>query len=246
MRNNSNNWKYFTIAFYIIYGLLYSLNVYSIPNTSKPGFTIPLDSSKIEVRTLTAADQEKLMGKSDYIYDKTGPAPVSLWNRFWNWFWRLIEKIFDSKGGKLGWNIFKMALIIAAIVIIIVLVIKNNLRTVFYGKSTAVAIDFKEFADDINKISFEELIAQAISNKDFRKAVRLHFLKLLKELTEQNIIKWQPNKTNTDYSMELADSKYYKQFNELSFMYEYIWYGDFRLDETNFRSAISKFKEFHL
>jgi hypothetical protein len=90
------------------------------------------------------------------------------------------------------------------------------------------------------------LIEDALSKKDYRKAVRLHFLKLLKQLTDNNLIKWQIDKTNNDYSMELANSKYNSKFNELSLMYEYIWYGDFSLDETNFKGTISKFKEFHL
>jgi len=132
------------------------------------------------------------------------------------------------------------------IVIIILLVLKNDIRAVFYGKSASVTIDFKEFDEDIHKINFDELIANAISNNDYRKAVRLHFLKLLKELTDNNLITWQIDKTNNDYSIELSNSKYSKKFQELALMYEYIWYGDFQLDESNFKNTILKFKEFKI
>ncbi|MGZ4059834.1 MAG: hypothetical protein ACXVPU_12435, partial [Bacteroidia bacterium] len=183
---------------------------------------------------------------TDYKYDRVGPAPKSVWERFTEWFWRTIEKIFSTKGGKIGFNIFKFILIIAVIVIIIFLLLKNDVRALFYGKSASVQIDFSEFEENIHTINFDVLIDEAISKKDFRKAVRLHFLKLLKELTDNNLIKWQIDKTNNDYSIELANSKYSSQFKELALLYEYIWYGDFQLDESNFKATISKFKDFRI
>ena len=241
----SNNIKLF-FSFFILYSFLYSSNCYAKKDSPKTVITVPLDSSKVEVRKLNAEEQKKLLEKKEYKYDKIGPAPKSLWDRFWDWFWKTIDNIFDTKGGKLGWTLFQYALIIAVIVIIIILVVKNDVRAIIYGKSASVAIDFKEFEEDINKIKFDELIEDAISKKDYRKAVRLHFLKLLKQLTDNNLIKWQIDKTNNDYSIELANSKYNSKFNELSLMYEYIWYGDFNLDETNFKGTISKLKEFHM
>lgn len=207
---------------------------------------IPLDSSKTDVRKLSAEQKKKLSQNKDYLYDRVGPAPETIWDRFVQWFWDMISKIFSTKAGEVGWTIFKYALIAAVVVIGIILLVKNDVRSVLYGKSAAVHIDFKEFDDDINKINFEEMIADALAKKDYRKAVRLHFLKLLKELTDKNLIKWQLDKTNNDYSIELANSKYSRVFDELTVMYEYIWYGDFNLDETNFMATITKFKEFHV
>ncbi|MGZ4117459.1 MAG: hypothetical protein ACXVPY_08260 [Bacteroidia bacterium] len=207
---------------------------------------IVTDSSKTEIRKLSDEEQKKLLDNTDYKYDRVGPAPKSVWERFTEWFWRTIEKIFSTKGGKIGFNIFKFILIIAVIVIIIFLLLKNDVRALFYGKSASVQIDFSEFEENIHTINFDVLIDEAISKKDFRKAVRLHFLKLLKELTDNNLIKWQIDKTNNDYSIELANSKYSSQFKELALLYEYIWYGDFQLDESNFKATISKFKDFRI
>lgn len=222
----------------------YSSNSYAKGIAAKPEITMPLDSSKVDVRKLNTEEQKKMLENKEYKYDRIGPAPKSLWDRFWDWIWNTIDKIFDTKGGNLAWTLFQSALVMAAIVVIIILVIKNDIRAIFYGRSASVQIDFKEFNEDINAINFDELIADAVSKKDYRKAIRLHFLKLLKELSDNNLIKWQIDKTNNDYSIELSSSKYNSKFNELSIMYEYIWYGDFPLDETNFRGTISKFKEF--
>jgi hypothetical protein len=204
------------------------------------------DSSKIQERKLSDEEQKKLLENKDYKYDRVGPAPKSLWDRFWEWFWRMIDKLFNTKGGKISFSIFKYVLIIAVIVIIIFLLLKNDVRALFSGKSASVQIDFSEFEEDIHKINFNVLIEEAITKKDFRKAVRLHFLKLLKELTDKGLITWQIDKTNNDYSIELANSKYSSKFKELALLYEYIWYGDFQLDETNFKATISKFNDFKI
>ncbi len=237
-----------TIKFYYFIVLLlcslYSTNAYSKKDSAKTSISIPMDSSKITVRKPSEEEQKTILENKDYKYDRIGPAPKSLWDRFWEWFWRQVDKIFKTKGGEVGWHIFEYLLIAAAIVLIVLLILKNDVRALFYGKSASVPIDFKEFEEDIHKIDFDKLIEDALSKKDFRKAVRLHFLKLLKELTDHNLIKWQLDKTNNDYSMELANSRYNSTFKELSLMYEYIWYGDFHLDETNFISTIAKFKEF--
>lgn len=240
-----NNIKQIIFIFSVLlFSILKSNTVLALNDSTKTKVVLAYDTSKINVRQPNPVEQEKLLENSDYKYDRIGPAPKTWWDRFKEWFWRLIQKLFTTEGGQVGLTIFQYALIAAVVIIIILLVIKNDIRAVFYGKSASVVIDFKEFEEDIHKINFDEMIADAIQRNDYRKAVRLHFLKLLKELTDNNLITWQIDKTNNDYSMELSNSKFSKQFQELALMYEYIWYGDFQLDETNFKNTISKFKDF--
>lgn len=234
------NRSYFYV-FILFCILIQNTTAYCTNDSSR---TLIYDTSNVPIRQPDPEKQKELLASSDYQYDRIGPAPKTWWDRFKEWFWRSVEKIFSSDGGLLGLGILQYALIIAVIIIIILLVLKNDIRSVFYGKSASVTIDFKEFNEDIHKINFDELIAASIAIKDFRKAIRLHFLKLLKDLTDHNLITWQIDKTNNDYSMELANSKYNNSFRELSLMYEYIWYGDFQLDETNFKNTLTKFQEF--
>lgn len=238
--------KFYSFLVLLLYTFLYSTKAYSIKDDAKSTLSIPLDSSSVTVRKLNDEAQQKLLQDKEYRYDRIGPPPKSLWDRFWEWFWRQIDKIFSSKGGNIGWEIFKYALIVTCIVLIVFLLLKNNIRALFYGKGASVHIDFKEFEEDLHLINFDDLIEDALVKKDFRKAVRLHFLRLLKELTDHNLIKWQIDKTNKDYTMELVNSRYDSLFKELAFTYEYIWYGDFQLDETSFKNAIAKFKEFKI
>lgn len=204
------------------------------------------DTSKTELRQPDPLNQKKLLEDPDYRYDRIGPAPKTAWDRFWEWFWRKVGELFDSEGGSIGLRIIEYALILGAIALMVYLILKNDVRALFYGKSASVAIDFSEFAEDIHAINFDALIATAISKKDYRRAVRLHFLKLLKELTDRGLINWQIDKTNNDYSIELANSKYSVSFKELSQLYEYVWYGDFEPDEKHFSNTVNKFNAFRI
>lgn len=244
LKSSTNFFIFFIIIF--LYSCLYSTNVFCSNDSIKAKIKISYDSSKVAIRLLSPEQQNTLLNNTDYKYDRIGPAPKTLWDRIKEWFWRKVFELFDSKGGALGLQIFEYLLIATAIVLIVLLLLKNNFRALFYGKSASVPIDFKEFEEDIHKINFNELIEEALSKKDFRRAVRLHFLKLLKELSDKNLIAWKIDKTNNDYSIELSNSKYSRHFKELTILYEYIWYGDFQLDERSFIATITKFKDFKL
>jgi hypothetical protein len=226
------------IIFVFLFSFLFSAN-----GSAKERFTE--DTSHVTVRSLDPVTQQKLLSDPIYQYDKIGPKPESAWDRFWEWLGRKLGDGMNSDGN-IGFLIFEFILIAAALALIIYLLLKNDAGRLFYGKSANVQIDFSEFDDDIHRVNLDELIAKAMLSKDLRRAVRLHFLKLLKELSEAGHIKWQIDKTNKDYSIELSNSHFHNNFRELASLYEYVWYGDFQADENYFQSAISKFNAFKI
>lgn len=229
----------------MLYFSIYSRITLCANDSTLSKINIPFDTSKIEVRRLNNIEQEKLLNDKDYKYDKDiGPAPITAWDKFLDWLYRKFSHASNTKAGSYSINVLQLILLAGAIILTIFLLLKNDIRFLFYGKSASVSIDFKEFDDDINKINFDELIAQAIAQTDFRKAIRLHFLKLLKELTDKNLIKWKIDKTNKDYSIELNNSKYNAHFKELVSLYEYVWYGDFPMEEAHFEETRIKFNKF--
>jgi cell division protein FtsX len=180
---------------------------------------------------------------SRYVYDREPPAS-SMGDKFWEWLVDLLSNL--TKGGFMGFSTVTIVLFTLVLILIVYLLIKNDTRGLFYGKSASVKIDFSEFEEDIHEIDFDALIEEAERRKDFRKVVRLQFLKLLKQLSDKDLIKWKIDKTNRDYIMELTDHSQKKSFRELARLYEYIWYGDFQTDEQHFREAIAKFKTFRV
>lgn len=93
-------------------------------------------------------------------------------------------------------------------------------------------------------VSFPEAIKEAVQSKNYRLAVRLHYLQLLKTLSEKGIISYQPDKTNFDYLLQVRPTAHYHDFFNATRNYEYSWYGLFPIDEAQYRQIESTFSHF--
>jgi hypothetical protein len=65
----------------------------------------------------------------------------------------------------------------------------------------------------------------------------------LKKLSERNIIEWHVDKTNTDYLYEIQSKELKDNFQYLSYLYNYIWYGEFEMNDTTFNQAQKAFEK---
>jgi len=73
-----------------------------------------------------------------------------------------------------------------------------------------------------------------LATQDYRLATRLLFLRLLRTMADRNIITYSIEKTNFDYLFELSGSQYFNNFSALAKGYEYVWYGNFTIQESQF------------
>lgn len=109
-------------------------------------------------------------------------------------------------------------------------------------KQDGEVISFEELEENLEEVDFSTLIESAIKNKSYRVAVRLLFLKNLQSLSKRELIEWEIDKTNNDYKYELSATKLSSQFEEIVYLFEHIWYGNFELSEGEFQEAIQKFR----
>jgi len=98
--------------------------------------------------------------------------------------------------------------------------------------------------EDIFAINYVKEIGKAESNGNYRLAIRLMFLKLLKEMAEKNIIQYKQDRTNFDYLLQLQPTGYYKNFFRITRNYEYSWYGQFEVGEDAYRIIRNDFNQF--
>lgn len=96
--------------------------------------------------------------------------------------------------------------------------------------------------EDIHETDFERLLKKAISEKNFRLATRYYYLSLLKKLTDLKTIEYHKDKTNTEYLFEIENKDIRKQFSEVSYIYSYVWYGEFPIDSYKFKTVEKKYK----
>ena len=98
--------------------------------------------------------------------------------------------------------------------------------------------------DNIFAINYQKEIDKATQQGNYRFAVRLMFLRLLKNLSEKNIIQYNQGKTNFDYLLQLQPTNYYKDFFRITRNYEYSWYGQFEVNEQAYHIIRNDFDNF--
>mgnify|MGYP006155083877 FL=1 len=60
-------------------------------------------------------------------------------------------------------------------------------------------------------------------------------------MSAKQLIEWDVEKTNSDYLYEIKNTSIKSQFEYVSYLYNYIWYGEFELDEVTFVKAKKAF-----
>lgn len=98
--------------------------------------------------------------------------------------------------------------------------------------------------DDIFAINYKREIEKASAAGNHRLAIRLMFLRLLKNLSEKNIIQYQHDRTNFDYLVQLKETRYYNDFFRITRNYEYSWYGQFEVSREAYQLIKSDFENF--
>ncbi|NOT51721.1 MAG: hypothetical protein HOP10_10645 [Chitinophagaceae bacterium] len=101
-----------------------------------------------------------------------------------------------------------------------------------------------EIPQDIFAINYQKEIDKAAATGNYRLAIRLMFLRLLKQMTERNIIQYKHDKTNFDYLMQLQPTSYYNSFFRVTRNYEYSWYGKFPVSEETYKTIRNDFAQF--
>ena len=98
--------------------------------------------------------------------------------------------------------------------------------------------------EDIFAINYLKEIDKAARQENYRLAIRLMFLRLLKNLSEKNIIQYNHGRTNFDYLLQLQPTRYYKDFFRITRNYEYSWYGQFEVNEQAYHIIRNDFDNF--
>lgn len=130
-------------------------------------------------------------------------------------------------------------LVIGVLVILaIYTVLKANNMFIFYASARKKrTLDLPAEAT----LDWDMSIAEALRDHDFRLAIRYHFLQLLHRLHDKNLITWHPETTNAEYLLALRKHPRYSEFQSLTRIYEYAWYGDFEVSESMYRQVAGRF-----
>lgn len=208
----------------------------------------PALQNKLKIRTINPGALEEYRQQPDFNYsDEPIAKGQSWWSRFWSWFWQMIRELFgkpDEEESR-GLSVGSILLMVVLVGLIIYFVLKYmQLENIFRKKPEMVDIPYAESSKNIHEINFEKQIAEAVGKRNYKIAVRLHYLNTLKQLSDAGLIAWQPDKPNSVYLHELRDIKYRDPFGLLTRQFEYVCYGDFPLGEQAFENINRHFADF--
>ncbi len=188
--------------------------------------------------------------KSDEFQYEVKISEKNIWDRFKEWLAYWFKKIFGLSNMEVSSKYVEYTLktiaglIVAYVIYLIVKIILNKEGKWVFGKSTTRKIyTDEEIEKNLIYVDFEKLIQETLANGNNRLAIRYYYLWLLKRLTEKNIIDWHTEKTNSDYLYEINATDLKTDFQYLSYLYNYIWYGEFEMSEQTFLHAKNAFEK---
>jgi hypothetical protein len=204
--------------------------------------SLPIDEHAIQVRQMDKSKLSKFRGDKDFSYTHKTPKVAEK------------EKVKENIQLPLKktpnidlepmWNTFVICIVVLCIFLIMWGMFGRQIAQIFRKSSTPLSSDEGMMEQDIKLADFDTLISNAVKENEYRKAVRMLYLEALKVLTINQWILWKPNKTNQDYLNELQLSPFKKAFSDLTLQFEYIWYGDFPVNDEVFQQTRNTFQDF--
>jgi hypothetical protein len=148
---------------------------------------------------------------------------------------------FSGIGDVFGYLLIGV-LIALVFVILYFMLGKDNL---FKPSSKKIeALDLKsieQIEENLEEYDVSYYLQQAIDNNQYRIAIRLHYLLIIKELSAQKFIKWKRDKTNRNYLYETQDYPFAQNFKRSTNIFEKVWYGERNVTEGDFSMIHSHF-----
>lgn len=131
------------------------------------------------------------------------------------------------------WATFFKVLAILAAIAIVGYVLANMLsgQPLFGPRNRRVEgqlseITLENIEDHLREAEIDSFIQEAIRRQDFALAIRLHYLSVIKALIEGEWIRWKRDKTNGAYLREMGGQPLFQPFQEVTTIFEQVWYGD--------------------
>ena len=247
---------------FILAGLLFSFNIYAQVTTDTIKTTIDVatpvedDESIVEEEATTYYPDTLRRELRSIVYDSVQAVNSDkgfYYKRYMDSLLRATQlkvrkprRNVDLSGSDFFSSIFGFIFWIIAIGLFGYLVYR-----LFLSNSSFLSRNRKNIASDIAVIEEENindpdsLLRNAIKAGNYRLAVRYLYLQSLQRLSERKFIEINTNKTNYEYVTEIRKHRFANEFASLTLQYEYVWYGEYPVDERLFEQIQNGFTQFN-
>lgn len=143
-----------------------------------------------------------------------------------------------------GIEYFFFALIVAALIFVIVLIVRS-MGPANKTINPENLYEFDELDENLHETDLERILRNALEKGLFNLAIRVHFLIIIKALSESGEIVWKAGKTNRAYLKEMKLHRNYRSFYQLTRLYEKIWFGNEKLSEPLYAKVAPVYQQFN-
>jgi hypothetical protein len=95
---------------------------------------------------------------------------------------------------------------------------------------------------EIPKTELELMLEKALQKEDYREAIRVYFIFIIRGLIVKDWIEWEKEKTNFSYLMEMRDKPLSAEFESTVSVYEIVWYGKREITKEEYKTLEPRFK----
>ncbi len=168
------------------------------------------------------------------------------------------EKLENTDSGKSFWDLFSgissspfisalligLASILLLLLIIYLISIAQRDRALARGTSRNLGFNLDEIEDNIQESDLERALRLALEAKNYKVALRIYYLSIIKTMNAQALIQYKKEKTNFDYVRELQEAQLQSHFSTITIAFERIWYGDRSIGLEEYSKLQPNFEQF--
>ena len=152
--------------------------------------------------------------------------------------WRSPIQLGEGFGKLLSIALLSILGLIALVLLLRFLLLPPKNRKIALQEELEVSAE--EIAENLELHDPRSLLEKAVDAENYRLAVRLYYLKIIRELSLKSQIQWQRDKTNHSYLQEMNGHALQDNFRAITLLFEQIWYGNREIDATDFKPIRAK------
>ncbi|GAA4331692.1 DUF4129 domain-containing protein [Flaviaesturariibacter amylovorans] len=107
----------------------------------------------------------------------------------------------------------------------------------FRRRKEVLDADSEPSEEDLFSFDFDAAIRDAAAAENYRLAIRLMYLQLLRVMAERNVLQYRQERTNSAYVSQLYGTPYHADFLRATRYYEYAWYGQLPVSATAYAAV---------
>lgn len=165
-----------------------------------------------------------------------------------NWLQSIFEQITEwidknLKGIRKVWNLFLLALILAALIFLILQAKKYIRNTEKFVQETTHG-GLLQPDDPRSSAELAQKAKEHEKQGNFRMAIRYYYVAFIVQLEEQKIISYQPHFTNWEYQRKLNAMGYHQsEILELTTVFDKVWYGMYPIHIEQYQTYVLAYEK---